>query len=807
MRHPTFRTVFAALLLLGAAAVLWVGWYSAKRGVTGRWRERVFAEFRARGVEITFKKLTADPLRGFVAREVTVFDANDHQRVLAEIDRLTLNIDWSRLLRKRSFVSALELHDARLSLPLDRRNPQSARVTVEKLHARLLFPEKQIRLVYAEARTLGIRIQASGRIANPAPLEEPPDGRPPEWLRPVERALAELAAVQWKGEAPRLTIRFSGDMNAPESLAASVHLEAGESLVRGFALDSLALTAVWHDSALDLQDLALEDRNGRLHAVGRWVPATGAYEARLDSTLDPVAVANVLGEPKLGEQLRFVHRPVIQAHAAGGSAPGAALNVTASVDCPGVEWKKEKFESLKAAGSWDGTRWSVRELKLVHASGSLSGDVLYGPEGFRAKLSSSLPPSLFALALPEPPASGPLRWLQNQDPVLLNIEAQGPSLDLNACTAWGTVKLGRATFRGVAVEKVETPFTLKGGVWGIGPFVLKRAEGSGEGSITYDGVHNDLFIHKVRLRLNPVEAMKMIEPEWVEEVTPYRFKGPAPLVTVDGKAAPRTPDRTNLNVNVESQGPMDYDFAGKTLPIQQISAQLLFLPRRVRINGLVGKLFNGKIEGNAEILPKADSSPHKASIYVSDMDFASLSRLYTGYDDSEGKLNCSFLWKGDGDDGRKVDGSGEMTIDDGNVFAIPFLGPFSGILNSIIPGAGFSKAHKASASFTVKAGVFNTKNLRIDGGAFSLLGHGDLHFLDDKMQFFARINSRGVTAMMLFPVSKLFEYSADCKLSNPVWKPRILNRGEKAAPATDAAEPAPASAQSPAPERPASAPQ
>jgi hypothetical protein len=327
--------------------------------------------------------------------------------------------------------------------------------------------------------------------------------------------------------------------------------------------------------------------------------------------------------------------------------------------------------------------WSTPEARSP-------GDVLVAPGEVRAKLKSSLPFSLLELAFPEPPPSGPLSWLQTNEPPRIELEVHGSAPDLDACNAWGRVQLGRSTFRGVAIEKLDSPVALKGGVWSFGPFVLKRTEGVGEGSVTYDAVHNDLFIHKVKLRLNPQETMKLIEPAWLGEVMPYRFKGPAPLILVDGKAAPRTPDRTNINVSVESEGGMDYDFAGKTLSFDQISAKLLFTPRRVRITGLSGKLFNGRLEGNADISPGAESAPHKASLYITDMDFATLSRLYTGYDDSKGKLNASFLWKGDGDEARKVDGSGELTITDGNVFAIPFLGPFSGILNSLVPGAGYS---------------------------------------------------------------------------------------------------------------------
>jgi hypothetical protein len=158
------------------------------------------------------------------------------------------------------------------------------------------------------------------------------------------------------------------------------------------------------------------------------------------------------------------------------------------------------------------------------------------------------------------------------------------------------------------------------------------------------------------------------------------------------------------------------------------------------------------------------------------MDFAKLSRLYTGYDDSKGLLNTHFLWRGEGDEGRRVDGSGELSITDGNVFAIPFLGPLSSLMSQVIPGLGYSMAHKATASFTVKNGTFNTQNLKIEGLGFQVLGHGDLHFMDDAMRFYARVNARGLPGMFLFPVSRLLEYSSEGKLSQPEWKPRILRK-------------------------------
>lgn len=778
MSRPRLRRIFQFLSVLLCVITLWAAWYGAKRGLTRSWRERIFAEFRAHGIEITFNKLTADPFHGFVARNVSIFDANDHQRILAEIDHLTLNIDWSRLIKKRPFVSALELRNARLSLPLDRRNPQSKRLEIKHLQARLLLPEKQIRLVHAQASVLGFKLRAEGWISNPAAFGDADGDQTPSWLSAAEQVIQELQAIQWRSEPPLVRLQFSGDMSAPESVSATLHIDAEEFTIRDYVMDSFSLVAAWRVGALELQEIVFEDKSGTLRAVGRLNPR-GAVEARVESTLDPCILAAAFGHGLPPELLRLERRPSIRAHIEGDLSSAASPRVTGSVEAAALSWKGERFENLKAIASWEGNKWSIRDFALTHKAGSLQGDVLQGPGEFRAKLTSNLPLPVLSLAFPEQPADSPFHWLLSNEPLSIQLEAHGTAPDINTCTVWGKVQVKQGTFRNIPFEKLSAPVVLKGGVWTFGPLQLKRTEGVGEGSVTYDGIGNNLYLHDLKIRLNPVDLMTMIEPDWVPEVSPYRFKGPPPFVTVKGSAAPHSAERTNISVTVESKSGLDYDFAGKTLPINEVAAQLLFTPHRVQLTSVSAKLFGGKVDGNVDISVKPDSAPHKASLYITDMDFATLSRLYTGYDDSKGRLNCSFLWKGDDDDGRKVDGTGQLSITDGNVFVIPFLGPLSTLLNSVIPGLGVSKAHKATASFTVKDGVFNTRNLHVDGTGFTLRGHGDLRFMDDSMQFYARVNARSLPGIVLFPVSKLFEYAADGKLSKPVWKPRILTRHER----------------------------
>ena len=93
------------------------------------------------------------------------------------------------------------------------------------------------------------------------------------------------------------------------------------------------------------------------------------------------------------------------------------------------------------------------------------------------------------------------------------------------------------------------------------------------------------------------------------------------------------------------------------------------------------------------------------------------------------------------------------------------------MLSAIIPGAGYSLAHKANASFTVKAGVIHTDDFKVSGKLLGMVGHGDVRFLDDKLDFDIRIDANG-PGILLTPMYKLFEYKGEGSISKPNWHPK-----------------------------------
>jgi len=100
-------------------------------------------------------------------------------------------------------------------------------------------------------------------------------------------------------------------------------------------------------------------------------------------------------------------------------------------------------------------------------------------------------------------------------------------------------------------------------------------------------------------------------------------------------------------------------------------------------------------------------------------------------------------------------------------------GTYSRFLNHIVPGVGYSIARDASGKFAITDGIIHTDDFNVSGQLFSILGHGDIHFLDDKIDLDVRISAKG-PGIVLTPVYKLFEYKAEGSLKKPDWHPKIF---------------------------------
>jgi hypothetical protein len=304
---------------------------------------------------------------------------------------------------------------------------------------------------------------------------------------------------------------------------------------------------------------------------------------------------------------------------------------------------------------------------------------------------------------------------------------------------------------------------------------VTRNEGSGTGSFTYDFKKHEVRVSNIKSSLNPAEAIFWIDPKLSKTVAPYKFRRP-PSVTAGGLYQFRGGKNTRLEIKVDGANGMDYVFLGKTLPFDHISARLLLTNDRLQILDVRGGIFSGTLHGNADISLARNNPRYHATLALADVDFPRLTSLYFSYyhyRTVRGQLRGEYDFDGFGTDPRRMTGAGKVAVTNGDVFAIPVFGPLSEILNQIVPGTGYSIAHDASANFTVRDGIVHTNDFNVSGQLFSIVGHGDVYFLDDKLDFNVRLNMKG-PGMLLTPVYKLFEYSGTGSLKKPSWRPAVL---------------------------------
>jgi hypothetical protein len=766
------RRVLLALFALLLAALVGMGWYAYDKGFTRKWRDEVSAEFRKRGVEVSLRRLTLDPLRGLVAKELKVFDARDHRRLLAVIDEVQLGVNYANLARGRTFLDTLDLRDATLALPVDPKEPQGAKIEVSRLNARLFLPPQQIYLAHAEAEVFGILISASGRLINPQ-VFRPAAGTSGAPGPLATRIIEEVKALSFDGAPPVISLTFSGDFAEPEKIAVDLALW-GERLRRqNYSIKSLYLAANYRDGVVDLKQLTATDAAGSLRANGSYRIDTREAELSLRSALDLQALAAAFRlAPQLGEFV-FYAAPTLEMEARAKLGEQPEWEAIGHAALKRFAYRSVLFEALNLDYSWDGRRWSARRVSLVHRTGELQGDVLEVPGEFRARLSSTLNPKALQPLFSGPALDAMLEF-DFRDSPHLEIEAQGTEISRDALEVNGTLKLGATSYRGVAAESLEATFRYADRQLAVAPFRVQRSEGSGQGGLLFDFRRDEVRLEKIRASVNPAEVAMWIEPKLVKDIAPYRFRPRPPNLFIDGLVHTKGGKSTRLAIDVEAPGGMDYTFLKRDLRSPQLAGKLLFTPDRLKISDFNAAIFGGRLRGGADISLNKAKPGHNVNMQLENVDFASLTKLYFNYDTAQGRLNGRYDFSGRGDDARTMEGRGELTVTEGNVFAIPFLGPLSGVLNSIVPGMGYNVARKGAAKFTIREGVIVTNDLEVQGQGFSMFGAGKLFFLDDKMDFNMRINAQGLPGVLLFPVSKLFEYTADDKLSKPTWRPRIL---------------------------------
>jgi hypothetical protein len=564
----------------------------------------------------------------------------------------------------------------------------------------------------------------------------------------------------------------------------------GDALQRGsYRLAHLLVRLDYGAAAFHLQQAELTDARGKLSAQGDFNPAAGDARFQLQSSLDLVALTREFAPWIALNDFTFRQPPRVQldgqAHFAAPVVPATppqkadapTLALTGHLALGEFSYRSVKFSSAASDFAWSGDRWYLHGLRIDRPGDGeqqLTADVLSEPAQIKVRLNSTLDPGPLAPLLPER-ARAVFNDLRFQNPPHISLTATARSLaELDNATVAGQLTLGHLRYRGVGLNRLHGDFTYEDHALSYKHFTLEREEGTATGdAFVYDFTRHEVRLDNVRATLDPAQVCVWIDPDVARAVAPFHFRKPPATVT-NGVVQFDGGRNSALTIDVNAPAGFSYVFLHKTLNFQDVLGQVVFNDDRLRLNDLRAECFGGAVRGTLDLSLVRGARDYSASLEVKALEFAPLTKLYFDYDSSNGQLSGSYRFTGRGDDPRTLHGAGSLSVDRGNVFAIPFLGPLSGIVNTVLPGLGFDVAHQATADFLTSGGKIFIGNLAVKGAGFNLVGGGWLGYVDDTMNFRVRINSRGLPGAVLYPVSKLFEYSSQGPLAKPVWRPRVL---------------------------------
>ncbi len=771
--HPLARSILRLAVVLVIAVAISGGWYLARKGFGGRTRARIVEELHRRGVEASIARLTLNPFRGLVARNVRIFSYQDRTHTIAFISEIVLDINYAAFFHHQPFLNALDVRNAEVTLPLKGPQGKTEQPQLRRFHAHIYFPPEQIFVSQAEGILCGVRVSATGQLIKRADYQPSPSLSEEERqkrLSILRRVVSELQRFSFPNGPPSLQVKFSGDLAQLEDARAEATLQGNLLVRKGYEMRDFVVAAEWSDQTLNISRCEWNDRLGGFAATANWSRRTDAANFQARSSLDLKSLLDAADAGASLADATFNSPPVIDVSGSAnfsGERPQLKLIGHAAVN--NVSYKNLPLSECRLEFSWDGERTWLRDIRIRHPTGDLRAEVFEAPNEFRLNIDGPLAPSEVRPFLPSEIQEFLGEW-ECPRPPLIQLAIRGKDRHPESWQGDGNIALDRTRFRGQWMNSATSKVHFANGAATYEDFRITRDEGVGTGTFTYDFAKHEVRVSNIKANVRPGEVSFWIDPDLPKNVAPYKFHQP-PTITANGVYQLNGGTGTRLEINVDAPNGMDYIFLGKTLPFHKIAGRLLFTDDHLQIVDLKGGLFAGNVQGSADI-SLAHGDPHyQAKLAVDGVDFPRLTDLYYNYKTAHGQLSGTYDFTGFGDDSRAMQGSGKMNVANGDVFAIPVFGPLSGILNLVVPGAGYSIARNATADFTVQKGIIHTENFEVAGKLFSMVGRGDIYFMDDKLDFDMRIDPKG-PGILLAPVYKLFEYKGEGSLKNPDWHPK-----------------------------------
>jgi len=788
--------IAAALSLIGFGGIVW---WANRTGLPETWRAAIEEECGKQGTFLTIDSLSYIPFKGIIARGVRVFSDKEKRLEVSQLERIVLDFDKAELIRKKFRLTKVELSDARLSMPLDPRDPASTRLEVTDLNGTVLMPGGRL----LEARDVrgkiaGIDVVFGARMLGYQQKEGDHKEDPNEAKRRevVARFIRELE--KWTFDADRppvLRIFAEGDLSDKSTLNARISLQAREMEKNGHVLDEISARATLIGNLLTLTSLHAVDGRGELEARIDYDIHSGEGRFEMTSGLEIPGLLKSWADLPSIPQITFGGSQKLEAVGDFKLRQDAPpdVRVTGSAECESVMMKGVAFDTVKSAFSWNAGNLYLLDTMLIRKDGVASGKALIQGPLVQMALKSTLPSEVYLPFFTGQPLEIVIKDFGRLPGAKVDVELEGgfDTRDRHSWTYTGRGQVDNVTFKGVPVAMAKCEFDLSHHeldfhdgtvVFNYDNYGLRNAyNGPSRGTtkvgrVRYDPGPRHVEIEGVEGTMWAAPLVRLFAPHIAEGLEAYRFHSP-PNLKGSGIVDVTPQGRTNLTVSFSSEKDADYKFLGETLTLSQPRGQVVIRGDHVFVNDLSLRAFGGPVLSRFEVVKSKLSGevswtkvglPEVASTYGFHLNGGGTTTGRIEFSCTDGKIET-------------MNGKGLLGLEKAELFSVPVFGPLSKLVAGALGDkrAGHERAKDAFLNFQIQRGVLSSNDFRTSTSSLVFTGDGSIDLATRNMDMTVRMNARGFLGLITLPLRPfygLFQFHGTGPMKDADWKSELFTK-------------------------------
>jgi hypothetical protein len=227
---------------------------------------------------------------------------------------------------------------------------------------------------------------------------------------------------------------------------------------------------------------------------------------------------------------------------------------------------------------------------------------------------------------------------------------------------------------------------------------------------------------------------------------------------------------------------MSYDFLSESLTLRRLRANVKITDDRVNVDDLSFQTFNGPCSGSLVVRTNhPEHTRFSGGMQWRRLHLKDIGELYEFGDAERGLLTGRIDFSGQDDNMRLFNGNGSISLEKGNLFSVPMLGPMSKLVGVVLKKRNPTeeKAKDASCTFNIKKGILYSNDFLATTRSLKFTGEGSIDLEDKQIDMTMRMNARGllgVFALPLRPFMGLFQFHGKGYIMDPKWHTTVFTR-------------------------------